>query len=352
MFMLGFSYYLNDPIDTKAQMYFQQMADHGFEEVFTSLHIPEDDPQVKTKRMQQLMQLAENDGLSVVVDVDKDSLKYLPHNLTAKLTLRLDDGFSPEDIRDISQEMPIALNASTINKDLYSQLHEYQVDFSRIEAWHNFYPRPETGLGIDWFAKRNRWLKSLGFKTQAFIPGDQHLRGPLKLGLPTLESQRNKNPLANTIQLLELGTDKVFIGDPGLSTSMQHKFKQYFVQHCLVLDYQAFDETVLSELPDILHNRLDPALDVIRIVEGRQRRVPNIPAQNNVERSIGAITVDNELYGRYMGELQIVKTNLPGDEKVNVIGSITKTDQSLLQYVGAGQKIFLNKLSGGNDGSI
>ena len=50
-----------------------------------------------------------------------------------------------------------------------------------------------------------------------------------------------------------------------------------------------------------------------------------------------AITIDNELYGRYAGEMQIATHDLLVDEKVNVVGMVVEEDLSLLPYVGAGK---------------
>ncbi|AKP66557.1 MupG family TIM beta-alpha barrel fold protein [Companilactobacillus ginsenosidimutans] len=341
--MLGFSYYLNDPIDSETEKYFKSMSEHTFREVFTSLHIPEDDPRIKTTRMKDLMKLSEYYGLSVVVDVDKSSLSYLPQNISSKLTLRLDDGFTPEDIKNISTEMPVALNASTIDKTLYQQLQESNVEINNIEAWHNFYPRPETGLDDNWFKSKNQWLKSLGFKTQAFIPGDKHLRGPIHSGLPTLESQRDKNLLASSIELDKLGIDKVIIGDPYLSVDYRKKFKEYYIQKTLSLNYCPIDDSNRERLERMTYsNRPDPARDVVRIKESRMLKLASITPQNTVERTKGSITTDNKRYGRYMGEIQIAKRNLPNDDRINVLGHISKSDLDLIDLIGPNQKIKFN----------
>ena len=64
-----------------------------------------------------------------------------------------------------------------------------------------------------------------------------------------------------------------------------------------------------------------------------------VTPQNTVERPIGSITIDNEKYGRYKGEIQITKRNLKADEKVNVIGQVIKEeDRPLLQYINGGMK--------------
>ena len=41
--MLGFSVYLNKKIDAETREYIRKMKDNGFEGIFTSIHIPEED---------------------------------------------------------------------------------------------------------------------------------------------------------------------------------------------------------------------------------------------------------------------------------------------------------------------
>lgn len=57
-----------------------------------------------------------------------------------------------------------------------------------------------------------------------------------------------------------------------------------------------------------------------------------IPKRKSKERTARCITIDNELYGRYSGELQIVLEKLPEDDRVNVIGYIDEDEQWKLQY--------------------
>ena len=59
--------------------------------------------------------------------------------------------------------------------------------------------------------------------------------------------------------------------------------------------------------------------------------------ENTTERLVGSVTIDNERYGRYQGEMQIAKRNLPMDEKVNVVGRVIDEDLSLLKYIKSGQ---------------
>src|SRR5699024_11934146 len=73
------------------------------------------------------------------------------------------------------------------------------------------------------------------------------------------------------------------------------------------------------------HNRPEPADQVIIVVESRGMNALNkkiVEPLDTIPRNIGSITIDNQKYGRYMGEVQIIKTDLPMDEKVNVCGHL------------------------------
>ena len=86
-------------------------------------------------------------------------------------------------------------------------------------------------------------------------------------------------------------------------------------------------------------NRFDPARDVIRSVESRMKpSTIDLTPQDPSARPLGTITIDNEKYGRYAGEVQITKRNLSADERVNVIGRVIEADQPLIARLGPGSK--------------
>ena len=98
---------------------------------------------------------------------------------------------------------------------------------------------------------------------------------------------------------------------------------------------------VLKVVEQVHTNRLDPARDVIRSVESREENKVALQPMNTISRKRGSITIDNELYGRYAGEMQIVINDLPEDRKVNVVGMVMEEDVSLLSYIGAGKNFQL-----------
>ena len=60
-----------------------------------------------------------------------------------------------------------------------------------------------------------------------------------------------------------------------------------------------------------------------------------------VARTIGAITIDNQEFGRYSGELNICLGELPPDKRVNVVGYVCDDDLPLLKLIRPGNRFRL-----------
>lgn len=348
--MFGFSIFLNQELSTETKDYIKTMAENGFSGIFTSLHIPEDDVTQYRKRLIDLGEVARENHLSVMVDISGDALKRAGFSFdriaeleAAGITgLRMDYHISNQQIAKLSQEINVALNASTITEEDIAELKAANADFTHLEAWHNYYPRPETGLDKLWYQEKNEWLKSQGFTIQAFVPGNKNFRGPLYQGLPTLEEHRHIHPLAAALDLLA-DTDKVYLGDSGISERVLKQFSSYIKEKELLLHMDSLNEQSEWVLGKHI-NRQDDARDVIRSAEARFKKIPQVDALPAVERAIGAVTIDNEKYLRYMGEIQIVKQVLPADKKVNVVGHIIEADQALIKKISAGHKFSLERV--------
>lgn len=351
--MLGISIYLSEPVAGQ-EPYIRKMKEHGFDSIFTSLHIPEDDPSRYRDELKQLGAIARELNMELVPDISPNSLKHLGctwENADSLLEwglsgLRVDYGVEPETIALLSQKMKVALNASTLTREEITALKRCGLNTASVEAWHNFYPRPETGLERESFREKNRMLRGEGITVMAFIPGDGLRRGPLFEGLPTLEDHRDSSPFAAFLDLKENeGVDKILVGDPELSDSALQQFSAYR-DGVFYLRASAFssDQQLLETLSATQSNRQDNARDVIRSMESRMYALigtKNVPALNAVERPAGSITIDNEKYGRYQGEVQITKRDLAADEKVNVVGRIIDEDLPLLPFVKGGCKFML-----------
>ncbi|WP_462399530.1 DUF871 domain-containing protein [Lacticaseibacillus pantheris] len=345
--MLGFSVYLSRELDAETHEYIHQMAQTGYETVFTSLHIPEDDVNVLLTRLRQLTAWCQDEQMQVVADVSADGFERLGWSLqdyqtvssTGLTGLRIDDGINMRDVALLSNHMLVALNASTLSEQDLTTLRMEQANFDNIEAWHNYYPRPETGLDRQWFLSKNQWLHQHGLKVMAFVPGDGQRRGPLFKGLPTLEEHRQIRPIWATVDLLNLDVDSVFVGDETVTEDTMKTIAAYVQTGIISLH--------VSGLPEKLqgtewHNRPDVARDVIRLQEARTRQLLSTePGEVAKSRPVGSLTVDNSRYGRYAGEIQITRHDLPADKAVNVVGRVCQADRVALDLIDADRAVQL-----------
>ncbi|MBH9966929.1 DUF871 domain-containing protein [[Bacillus] enclensis] len=350
--MLGISIYLKEENREKNAEWIRKTSSYGFKSIFTSLHIPEDNPETYKDLLQELGSLARTYNMELMADVSPKSLGHLgidgdrvPLLLDWGLAgIRVDYGFSPDEIVNLSKQLKIGINASTVSDAELDSLIEKGLNVENVEAWHNFYPRPETGLDLDFLRERNVMLKSRGITTMAFIPGDDTLRGPIFEGLPTLEQHRRLSPALAAAQLKYSGyTDKILIGDPS-SKEETLKTLNIIDKGVIPLTVELLTDKDYSHILEGVHtNRMDPARDVIRSVESRSYAGTGktIEPCSTVERRVGTVTVDNELYGRYSGELQIMKRDLPKDDKVNVIARVVDEDLPLIHQIKAGGKFQL-----------
>lgn len=343
--MIGFSCYLNDSATEQQAAYLKQMQQAGFTGVFTSLQLSEAKPEIIRQRLDQLVANCHQLGLTIMADVSAASLQRLGialHDGKAIQALgldglRIDDGIDMTTVAALSHTMAIALNASTLSACMIDQLANAKANLRHIEAWHNFYPRPETGLDPAWFAQKNKWLHALGFKTMAFISGDAQQRGPLFAGLPTLEAHRGLLPLAAYLELRQLAIDHVYVGDPQLSPRSIAAFQAYVHDQVLLIQVQTDDERLLHLT---WHSRPDIAQKVVRLAEARLEHIFATPQPAQTDpRPRGSITLDNSAYGHYAGELQLTRCDLPADPRVNVIGKIEPSNLPLLDQIGPHQAI-------------
>ncbi len=347
--MLGISVYLNKEKMEQNAAWIEKAGRNGLKSIFTSLHIPEDNPAEYKELLQELGSIAKKHEMELMADVSPRSLEYLgldwdSYDELLKWGLsgiRADYGFSTGQIVELSHKMKIGINASTATKEELLGWIDAGLNSKNVEAWHNFYPRPETGLDKEFLIERNKMFRSLGITTMAFVPGDNDFRGPVFAGLPTLEEHRGEAPhVAAAEPLFSCFTDKVLIGDP-TATDEQLELLAFLGKKIIPLRIKTEHWPRPKLLDRPLTNRMDPARDVIRAVESRSFASTGdkqIVPQNQKERTTGTITIDNELYGRYAGELQIANNPLPRDEKVNCIGSVINEDLPLLSHIKAGQK--------------
>ncbi len=309
----------------------------GFKRLFTSAQIPETtDTETFLDDFTDILTTASISGFEVILDVNADN--FAQYDIDG-ITLRLDDGFTPQQVAEISHARKIQLNASTVTEDFLNTLDELNANFDNIAALHNFYPHPHTGLETYYFDNQNRILHDFGIPVGAFVQSrDGKRRLPLREGLPTLEDCRIFSTDLSARFLAALGVDFIIIGD-GAPTQEELQAVAAIQSDEMIFQAHLLSEDLTSVeiLSKKFTRRADVAKSVIRAVEGRQyyKEVEgNIPpASLPIERSFGDVTIDNENFGRYAGEVQIVQDVLPADGRVNIAAHILDEETFLAGYL-------------------
>lgn len=327
-------------------------ASMGAARVFTSFHIPETNRATFHEEVIHTLKNVSTYDMDVISDISPNTLSllgmdsfepYILQKMGIK-TVRVDFGFSPKEIAKLTfSGLNVQLNASTVTEDLLQELERYSANFECIDALHNFYPRENTGISEDFFTEKTRLLHEYGIKPGAFVASHNRPRSPIKAGLPTLEEHRYCSVDFAARHLTALGADYIFIGD-SLPTTDEILAISKIKPKQITLRPYLFTENidVCKLLAQPYRTRPDDAADVYRIDGSRElckKFHLNISPENNSPRETGCITIDNDMYGRYQGEIQIMKKDLPADSRVNVIGHLSKQEQKLLEYLKPGTNL-------------
>lgn len=330
----------------------KEAASLGIRRLFTSLHIPETDKTTFATELKELLKTAGALHFDVIADVSPKTCQLLGltrldiGTLSALgiTTLRFDEGFSPERIALFSHLAKVQVNASTLGQKEIDELKKNKADFSQLEALHNFYPRPHTGLDETYFTAQTRFLQAEGLSVGAFIPSQCGRRAPLQEGLPSLEMHRDKPVSLTARHLAALGLQSVFIGDDAPSfeelTALARSGREETGVVALKAKLLCRKPAIQDFLSLTFTARRDPARDVIRAADSRTRlNGLQIEATGPfVPLHCGDITLDNAAFLRYMGEVQIVKRDLPVEKRTNLVAQILPEERFLLAYITPGRK--------------
>lgn len=315
--------------------------------IFLSLHISEEFDATYCQRAREICHSLAAFGFRTIADVSVKTLAQFGCESLTELArdlklwgLRIDYGFTPEKIEEMATQMPIVLNASTTSPD---DARRIAARGKEVFALHNFYPRPETGLDEALLTETTNRLREAGLSVQCFIPGDTLLRGPLHEGLPTLEAHRHVLPSAAFVDMaLRFGMEDIFLADPGLSEKEQQRIAHFCKTGIICVPAQ-LDEAWKHLYNKVFTCRIDSPRWLIRFQESRVYSCQGdiVEPKNCTERRRGVITVDNCHYGRYSGELMLIREDLPADSRVNVIGQVPENAQLLIDRIERGAKFML-----------
>lgn len=309
-----FSMYPTDPPQTRERVVAQASDQTAEQLVFTSFHIPEAEGLLRYGAY--LQALHRDRGLTFCGDVSPGTLDALGVGIDelgllrewGVTCLRIDYGFGPEQIRRIaaSGDYAIAVNASTADEALLESLAGL-----RVVGWHNFYPRPETGLTIDFYLAQNARFAERGLDVYVFLPGETDFRAPLFAGLPTLEHQRHRNAWRNYLELRTLSPDvKVACAEGPLAEDHLRWIQHFDDAGEVTLPLTGVDPSVEFLRHRSWHLRVEDNEVSFRLEGTREPRTP-VRLLNADQRSRGSLQLDLEGYGRYRGELHLMRTDRP-----------------------------------------
>ncbi len=302
--------------------YLKQAKKLGYNLVFSSAHISE--AVSETSHLQAIINTTNELGMHLVLDVSKPMFSSFkkPNNVYC---YRLDYGFSDEDIVSMTNQLDsyIELNASTITINHLNKLISMGANKNHIRMSFNFYPKRHTGHDIEFVKRVTTFCKIQGIAVSAYVPSKSGLRPPMYEGLPTVESHRLM-PLALAIEELKVaGVGGIIFGDSYASLKELKQLDDACCDAVLlpIKVYDGFNDLALFNEPYAI--RIDKNSELLRV--SSTRTIHRIEPFHTVDRKPMDVTIDNSMFLRYAGELNIVLKNLEADKRVNVIGQVEAT---------------------------
>ncbi|MGT2772178.1 DUF871 domain-containing protein [Streptococcus marimammalium] len=359
---LGFSIYPEKYSLEEIYDYINLLHRYGAKRMFMSWLQNIDNQEKTFEKYQKIIHYANLREISVVLDLSPSVIKSSGwENQLIEIAkqlglfgLRLDEALPIEEIVKLthnSYDIKIELNMST-DKTLLTELLAKKANLSNIIACHNFYPHEFTGLSLEYFLEMSQFYKSYEIKTAAFVSAQTANEGPWPLseGLPTLEKDRHL-PLRSQIKFMKAikWIDDIIIANQFISETELETCVEVFKENCITFDIKPIVSltTIEKQIIKFFHHyRGDRSDYVIRSTQPRLIFADfSIPERkNNKKVSRGSIIIDNDLYTRYKGELQIALTSFTISEKANLVAQIIPEDILLLSYLDPWQEFRLHLL--------
>lgn len=361
MRQLGISIYPEHSTVEKDKDYIRLAAKYGFKRIFTCLLSVDGNKEQIVEEFREIIQCASEHGIQVIADVAPNTFQelgitYDDLSFFADLGaygIRLDEGFSGSQEAAMTynpHNLKVEINISNGTKYL-DNIMSFRPNADNLIGCHNFYPHRFTGLSYEHFIKCSEDTKQYGVRTAAFVGSHaENTFGPWAVseGLCTLEEHRE---LPITVQAKHLFAtnliDDVIIAN-AYATEAELAALSKLKPGMLTFDIEfSADTTELEKkivLDEFHFNRGDVSEYMIRSTQSRVK-YKNEPFPPHTTRDIkrGDIIIDNDLYSRYKGELQIALKDMPNSGRTNVVGRIIDEEIFLLDYVKAWDKFSFNE---------
>lgn len=341
------------------EQYLKLASKYECDEIFTSAHVPESKLEEQFKFIEELSYIVHKYKMELTVDFGGISLYSLIESKSNYASMvidniRLDCGYDEHVMELTDKELNVksfVLNASVLNsKDIDDYYHIIKKNNYKVKACHNFYPRKETGLDLDFVISQNKMFNSKGIGVMTCVANSNKPRGPLFMGLPTIEYQRNLGFEEALLECFNDGVaDEILVGDEWLDEEDFKILKNLKNDRIIKININLNKNISEREKTIVLNNyhsfRYDSNSYILRSETSRTMAeyAVEIDKLNTIIRKKGAITIDNTLYKRYSGEMQIVLRDLPKDERVNVVGYVQEDEIYKLRFYRCGFKYYFEE---------
>ena len=332
--------------------YLELAQRHGFNEVFTSVHLPEMTLVDQLNSLQALSELLLEFDMKLTVDIGGKYIKEVLNNEDHIATLngchinfiRLDYGYDHLDVERLYESVKI--DGFVVNASIYKQAEiDQEIQFLKsldqdilIKACHNFYPCPETGLDKAFALSQQRYFASKDILVYYCVPSQKYPRGPLFIGLPTIEAHRYTSISSVIIDLINNYACQAILLADVLYTSYDFEqidailnFKPLIIP--IVFNEKATD--IEKSLVLKTHQfRYDSNVSLLRSKTSRVMASfeMDVTPNNCIERPCGSIIILNTNSARYSGEMQVILQDRQASSYGNVVGKIDAYGLELLAY--------------------
>jgi len=346
--------------------YIDQARACGYDEVFTSLHMPESQAD-DVSGFVALAAHVHQQGMIFSVDlsgpvasriVTDDGLRAVI-NAAAVDWYRLDCDFTSDIVVCFAQAVHatgLMINASTTDgKTLTALVHQLNARLPgiRLRGHHNFYPLPTSGLDMSFMMMRTAPFTALGIPVTACVASLTEPRQPLFAGLPTLESARYLPAGQAAAQLFAVeGIVSVLIGDAfaredELKAVAKTAVGQDDAVTLRVLPARQASAQERSLMFGMRHQaRPDAACAALRSLSSRGMAAKGRPIEPSLPQPLrrGDVVVGNINAKRYSGELAVLTGDLPASDLFNHAGRLVAADLWKLEMIQPGGWFVLQEI--------
>ena len=391
MSTLGISVYPDiRPLEEIAD-YLRLAARYGYTRVFSSMFSVEGTPEEVLTYFRELNAVAHECGMRTSLDINPECMARLgatPQDLSVFQgidcdILRMDGAYGEDDNVAMLKNpygLEIEYNASALMPEAIEALVARGVDKQRILACHNFYPQRYTGMRWDKFCYVNERLSALDIRIGAFVasqaPGTHGVWDAI-CGLPTVERMRDYPADLAARLLAAAGTTDVFFGNAYASEE-----ELAAVAEALAYTEPTFPRAGAKEAYDGLRTFFDPE-GVGGELTQRKVRVEPLYDLSDVEREIlfdfyphvdmgdssewiwrtrmervvfageciaprryvgshfqpGDVTIVNDNYKHYAGEVQVVLEPIVNDGTRNLVARIDAEEMTMFDLIADGDAV-------------